>query len=255
MPLVEAGCDALQLAAAAARGGEVGGGEHDLDVRRQQLRPPKRVGRLRGRAPDRCRGGLHVALGEAQQRLPRLGLQAEAARLTVSVLSCHELAPEAEHLALAVGRLRCRRRVLAIREALAGPAGLHQCVGPGAVQLHDLRTMEQARSGERHQVGLLLAPRRQGERPLLGAAQLVDLIAALDHAAVDEPAHDRRQLAGGDRHHRLVQAGEPVPNAAQRGERAALVDQPDGDEVAVAEALADLDCGCGCGARLLPVAG
>src|SRR2546425_51177 len=72
-------------------------------------------------------------------------------------------------------------------------------LAPGAVQLHDPGAMPQAASGEGHDAWLLFAPPCQGGGPLLGIAERVDLLAAVDHAAIDQPRDDRRAFPGRDR--------------------------------------------------------
>jgi hypothetical protein len=108
------------------------------------------------------------------------------------------------------------------------------------VRLHDLGPVDQAAPGEGDEVVLLLAPAGQRGGPLLRPAQLVHVAAALDHRAVDEPRGDRRQLAGRDRHHRLVEQREPRLDLAATEAYAALLVDRDRQQVGVAEALAGL---------------
>ena len=65
--------------------------------------------------------------------------------------------------------------------------------------------MHQALPAVGHQVRLRRAPVAQRRRPLLRPAQVEDLLAGLDHGAVDDPGDDRRHLAGGDGDHHLVE--------------------------------------------------
>jgi hypothetical protein len=76
------------------------------------------------------------------------------------------------------------------------------------VQVQKLGAVDQTLAGEGDYVRLRTAPRRQRLGPLLSAAQLGDLMAELDHAAVDGAGDDGRHLAGHDRHHGLVDQGE-----------------------------------------------
>lgn len=91
------------------------------------------------------------------------------------------------------------------REPLAGPPYLVHRIQPCAPQLHHLGTMHQALTAEGHEVRLRFTPVGQCRRPLLRAAQIEELLACLDHGAVDAPSHDRRHLSGLDGDHRLVE--------------------------------------------------
>ena len=108
------------------------------------------------------------------------------------------------------------------------------------MQLHDLGAVHQAAARESHHLGLLLAPVRQRGRPLLGAPQLVRLVAGLDDAAVDEAGADGRKRAGRDGHHGFVQEPKAGVDPPQGNERASLVHQGEGEKIRVAEALGDL---------------
>ena len=109
----------------------------------------------------------------------------------------------------------------------------------------------QAASREGDQVGLALAPVGQGGGPLLGAANLVGVLASQDHAAIDDPGGDRGELAGGDRHHRLVEQRQTLLEAPEPDQDVALLVGGEGEQVRVAEALADRRRLCrGCGGRL-----
>ena len=77
-------------------------------------------------------------------------------------------------------------------DALAGASSLLDRVPPGAVQLHDFRAMHQASAGKSDHLGLRLAPPRQGGGPFPGTGQRVDLLTGFDHAAIDQPRHERR---------------------------------------------------------------
>ena len=87
--------------------------------------------------------------------------------------------------------------------------------------------------------GCCVAPARQRRGPLLRAAELVDLLTALDHAAIDEPGDERGQLARGDRDHRLVEQREARLALPELRQGAAMLMARERDQVGVAEALAD----------------
>ena len=75
------------------------------------------------------------------------------------------------------------------------------------------------------------------QRP--SAAELLDALAAVDHAAVDETGHHRRELAGRDRDHRLVEKRESLLEAPHLEERPSLDVACGGDQVTLAEASAE----------------
>ena len=193
-----------------ARGRDVADGEHDLDVRGQQLRPLAGSAVSTDGPADRGRGGVELSLGQPQQGKARLWLPAAPAGLSVRLLGSDRSRRAADGSRPAGTRPRRPPRRSRPRTALLGSPCLLQCLAPRSVQLHQLGTMGQAAAGERHQVRLALAPARQGGRPLLRASNLVGVLAGEDHAAVDDPGDDRGELAGRDRHHRLVQQPQPL---------------------------------------------
>ena len=81
---------------------------------------------------------------------------------------------------------------------------------PLLVERQDLRAVHEAAAGEGDHVRLRLAPGAQRRGPLLRAAQLVGGLAPEDHAAVDDAAHDRREVASGDGQHGLVEPERPA---------------------------------------------
>ena len=111
--------------------------------------------------------------------------------------------------------------------------------------------MHEAAAGEGDEVGLALAPARKGGGPLLRAADLIRVLAGEDHAAVDDAGDDRRELAGGDRHHRLVEQPQALLDAPAPDQDVALLVGGEREQVRVAEALADRrGLGGGRGGRL-----
>ena len=111
--------------------------------------------------------------------------------------------------------------------------------------------MHQARPAERDHLGLLIAHARKRGGPLASAPQSIDLSAGIDHAAVHQPRHDRKQLAGDDGEHRLVQALETGDDVALIDERAALHVARRRHQVRVSKRLSDCDgLACGCRRRI-----
>jgi hypothetical protein len=189
------------------------------------------------RARDRRCRRVAASLRQPQQRQARLRLGAVPARLAVRPLGGGVVALQPVQLALPVARLPDGARVGA---AVAGPAGLVERLAPGPARLHDLGAVDEAAAREHHDPGLLLDPARHRRRPLLRARQLVQLPAAVDHAAVDEAGRDRRHLAGDDGHHRLVEQRQALLGGAQPDEAQALLVDGEREEVRVAEAPPDL---------------
>src|SRR5262249_43541532 len=112
-------------------------------------------------------------------------------------------------------------------------------LGPRAAELHDLRAMNQTRSGEGHELRLCLAPAAQRRRPFARAIQRVGLLAGSDRVAVDESRYNRRQFAAGRPDHRLVEATQAFREPALPDQRASLEASPERAEVAVFVAVAD----------------
>jgi hypothetical protein len=114
------------------------------------------------------------------------------------------------------------------------------------MEKHDLSAIHETRTGEGNQLALLLAPSGQRGGPLAGTAQREHLLAGLDHAAIDQTGHDRRQLSRDDREHRLVEEPEPVLNLPLLDESPTLHMTGAGDEVCVSKAITNLgDARCG----------
>ncbi len=97
----------------------------------------------------------------------------------------------------------------------------------------------EAAPGEGDHVGLCRAPLRECAGPLLGAPQGVDVVAALDHAAVDDPGDHRRQLVRRHGDHRLVEQRQALVDPSPLDQRGALGVEREREQVGVAETLAD----------------
>jgi hypothetical protein len=124
-------------------------------------------------------------------------------------------------------------------EAVAGPLRLVQCIRPGAVHLHDLGAVHHALPTVGHQVRLRLAPVREGRGPFLRPAQVEDLLARFDHGAVDDPGDDRRDLAGGDGDHHLVQQCQRRGGLTRSDQRLAHAEPSERHQVRHVEAVTD----------------
>ena len=129
---VERRRDLLQLAAGAARFVDVADGQHDLDVRGQQLRALQRVGGRAHDAADRRGRRVGASLGQPQQGESRLRFPSQAARGAIRLLGGRKLPAQAVQLRLLVERRGRRRPVEPLGETLAGAACLRHRVRPGA---------------------------------------------------------------------------------------------------------------------------
>ena len=116
----------------------------------------------------------------------------------------------------------------------AQAAGLLDRIPPGATELHDLGAVHAAGAGEGDYLGLGFAPTGKRGGPLAGAAEGEDLATGQDDAAINLARHERREFAGHDRDHRLVEQREPGQPALAATNRALLV-QRAGEKIGVVE--------------------
>jgi hypothetical protein len=144
------------------------------------------------------------------------------------------------HLAAQIGGVAGRHPVVRARGALLAELGLGQSARPVALELHDLGPVHQAAPAVGHEVGLLIAPPGQRGRPLPRAAEVEGVLAREDHPAVDDPAHDRRQLPRCDRDHALVEQGQALRDTPLLDQEVSLHVNCEAEEVGVAEALRQL---------------
>jgi hypothetical protein len=107
---------------------------------------------------------------------------------------------------------------------------------------------------ERDQIWLPLTPARQRCGPFSRAAELVDVLAGHDHAAVDDSRRDRRELARRDGRHRLVEQTQPALDVSVPEEDLPLREERKAEQVAVAEPSGDLGCRGGRLGGAFPVA-
>src|SRR5215213_2643515 len=229
-----------EISAGAASLLDLAYGQHDLDVGRKETYALRRLGGLAHSAADRGARGRCVRLGQAQQGQTRQRLPPAAAGVPVGCFGSGELPPQTVDLTLPVAGTSDRSPIHRPSGTLAGPPRLLDRVKPRTVKLYDLGAMYQARACECHHVWLLLAPSREGGRPLLCAAQLVRVLAAQDHAAIDQTADDRRQLPRSDRYHRLIQQSETLLDTPVFDQEDALRLYGQGEQIIIAKTLADL---------------
>ena len=217
--------------AASSRSSASGGGgllglpdrEQDLGRRGENLDPPAGLVGLRERAADHGGRRLHAARGPGGAgRVLAAGPRRGATR-------ARSAPPPSRTLPSSRSRLprtwppsrRPRRRASAVPTAVE----LVERLRPTAVELLELGPAYLALAGEVAELRLRRDPARHRGGPLLGAIELVDRPAALDHAAVDDALDHRRALTGRDAEHRLVEAGEPSVGAAGGQQEQALLVQ------------------------------
>src|SRR5207248_6753231 len=94
---------------------------------------------------------------------------------------CGELASQTIDLAAEVARPGRGGLVHGLLGTPVGSLGLRERVRPVALELQDLGAVNEAPAGESQEIGLLLAPARQGRRPLPRAAKVEDVLARKNH--------------------------------------------------------------------------
>ena len=202
----------------------------------------------------RCQGRCHPSLAEAQQSQSRLCAVPEIAGNAKAALGGSHVATETVDLGvLVVGRPGGRMGWF----AEPGGGALGRCRGavPRAVEAQQLSTVHEALAAVGDEVGLRVAPIAERSRPLLGAPQIEVFLAQFDHGAVDDAGHDRRDLAGGDRDHRLVEQRHPLAVTPVGDECLARAEAAEGGEVVVTAACAGGSCLLEADERRVRVAG
>ncbi len=229
----------LQLERGTPRGFEVARGEHDLDARCQQPDAREGIVGLVQDASNRGHGDADLPLRKSQLGETRLGFPSVPARLEVRVLRLVELSEQPMELRFPVPGEPDPTLVPRVDEALLRPLRLLERIRPFPVQLHDLRAMYEAPTGERQHVRLALAPPREGRSPLSSAADLVDLPTREDHAAIDDARRDRRQLSRNHGHHCLVEEGKPLLHSARLDQHQPLSVSRERESIGISEPLGD----------------
>ena len=189
---------------------------------------------------DRRPRGLDVTLRQSKQRKAGLRAASPLVGLSVRLLRLRELTAQPVELGGSGERHPDGRLTRRPGEPLARPLGFVHGVLPLAVELHELGAVHEALTAVRDQLGLRREPVAQGRRPLLRAAQIEDLLAGLDHAAVDRSREDRRDLARDDGHHHLVELRDAFRDLPERDAGLPPAVPRQRDQVRVAEPFADL---------------
>ncbi len=186
-------------------------------------------------------------MSEPQLRETGLRIPAERAALPVRLLGSSELALEPKELPLAVPR-KARSGILRLEKALLGSPHLFQRFAPGAIELQDLRAMDEAAARERHHLRLHGPPVRERPRPFARTPHLIHLLTGKDDAAVDDPRHDRRELIRSDRNHAFVEQRETLAHPRVLDQHGTLPVNREREQIAVAKPLSDRN-GLACRSR------
>ena len=169
--------------------------------------PDEVVDRLGQGAPDRRLAAAPTSpCASRSSAWPGLGESPPRSGLAIADLR-RSRTPRAADRARRAGRSLRRRPAragVATATSRARSASM-PASSPGAVDAHQLGAVDEAVAAERDEFWLRIEPARQRGRPLLRATQVVQLMAGLDDRAVDDARHDRRDLAGDHRGHRLVE--------------------------------------------------
>ena len=244
----EAFCDRAQLVGGPPRLVEIGRGQHDLHVRRQEARALERIGRRREHAPRRGRGQVDATLGHAEQRHGPAADRGRAhwpARRPVRLRAARRAGDGAR----LPGRTRCPPRRPSLDESRTDARRASSTASGHAppICMISERWMRHA-SGEGHELRLRLTPPAERSRPFARAIERVALLAGRDDAAVDQTGDERRELAARHRHHRLVEERQAFREPTVPDQRASLEAPAERAEVAVPVAVADLGSLRGSGA-------
>lgn len=102
--------------------------------------------------------------------------------------------------------------------------------------------MNLAHARECHDLRLLLASPSEGGRPFASALQRIHLLANVNHAAIDQTRHKRRELPWGGPDHCLVEQSEAMRDASLPKARFALKMQRTSDEFRLATSRPNSGC-------------
>ena len=174
----------LHLVRCRARRLQIACRNRDLDLRGEPAEPEEGALCFLQRALHSGQRGIDLALGEPDEREPRLWLAAKLARDAIRVLRSHEVAAAAADLADLVPA-GGGDHLVEVLELFAGRERLRLRRRPVAAQAHRLRAVHPAGAGETRDVQRVAPPIRR-LRPLRCSAVVADVLARADRDAVDE---------------------------------------------------------------------
>ena len=209
----------------------------------------------RERPANRADGIRRPPLRQPEQRQAGLRFPPALAGAAVVALRRRKIAAQPVHLGLLVEGVGGRLPVDPPRHALRRAPGLVDRLGPRAAELHQLGAVNQAGPAERDEIGLRRAPARERGRPFARAVHHVELAAARDRGAVDEPRRHRSQAACRDGDHRLVEQREATRDLPLAQQHPSFQAARERAQVGVAEAVAERRRLGRRGARAVHVAG
>ncbi len=191
----------------------------------------------RERPANRADGIRRPPLRQPEQRQAGLRFPPALAGAAVVALRRRKIAAQPVHLGLLVEGVGGRLPVDPPRHALRCTAGLVDCLGPRSAELHQLGAVNQAGPAERDELGLRRAPARERGRPFARAVHHVELAAARDRGAVDEPRRHRSQAARRHGDHRLVQQRQATRDLPLAQQQPSFEAAPERAQVGVTEAV------------------
>ncbi len=223
----------VQLARTRPRGVEVTDGEEHRDGAREH--PGARHGRprLHEEPPHRSEGRGLRSPRQPQQGRARLRVEAVLGARRVGGVRPGRLAAQPVEVAELARGQTDRREGPGQPVALDGRRQLLHGLVPRPAGPHHLAAVQGALAGEGDEPGLLLAPALQQLGPLLDAAQVRHLLAALDGGAVDVAEQDRLEGAVGRLEHRLVEERDAGGDPAAVDRHPPLGAEPDGEQAGV----------------------
>ena len=199
--------DRLELADARLGALEVTGGHRDLHGDGEQPRPSETVRRRLGHAAgEDAGGGLDATLRQPEERGAGAGPTGQLLGPGKGLLGPLEVAEPAPDVA-DLGERGGRVRHVAAQQLRAGPARLPLGLGQGTSPLEHDRPMDPTDAGEDGE-GVLLRPLPRRLGPLGGSAQIAQVLAGADQAAVHLAGRVRAQAALDGEQHGLVEVPE-----------------------------------------------
>jgi hypothetical protein len=128
------------------------------------------------------------------------------------------------------------------RQQLAGVLRVPGRFIPLAAHLEHFGAIEQALAAIAHEIRFGAAPARECSGPFVGAAQVENLLASLQHGAVGIARQYRRHVSCDDRDHRFVEQGDTLRDASEADQGAAAALSGLAREITIPISAGDLRC-------------